>query len=206
MTSRVARFTVAYLAVFAALGALRGERRFVAYLLVVGGLALVLRRAHRVARFSPRVCGALAVCGLLHVAGGLLPSPERDAPVLYETWLVPLVLKYDQLVHFTTSAVVTVVLWQLVGLWVDPARCGRGGRAVLAVLATLGLGALNEAFEFLSALTFADNFVGGLDNAGWDIVFNTFGALTAAAWLAAAPPDLRSSDHDQRAGERTGAR
>ena len=173
---------------------------------MVGGLALVLRRAHRLAGFSPALCGALAVCGLLHVAGGLLPSPDPAAPVLYETWLVPQVLKYDQVVHFSTTAVLTVALWAVVGVWIDHGRCGPAARALLAGLAALGFGAVNEGFEFLSALAFADNFVGGFVNAGWDIVFNTFGALTAGAWLACSAPDLRISPHDWRRAERPRAR
>ena len=183
LASRLGRFTVGYLVVFAAWAVAAGERRFVAYLVVVTLLGLTLRWAHRTARFSPRLCAALATCGLLHMCGGLLPSPADSAPVLYETWLVPEVLKFDQLVHFLTSAVLAVAMWQLVAGWIDPARCGPWPHALLAVMASLGFGAVNEAFEFLSALRF-ENFVGSSANTGWDLVFNAFGALTAGVWLA----------------------
>ena len=93
LSTTVGRFTAGYLVLFGAWCAARGDRRFLAYLVVVGGLALALRRAHRVARFSPALCGALAACGLLHICGGLLPSPDRGAPVLYETRLVPELVK-----------------------------------------------------------------------------------------------------------------
>lgn len=189
MSTRVGRFTAGYLVLFGAFSAARGDRRFVAYLIVVGGLALALRRAHSAARFSPVLCGALALCGLLHMCGGLLPSPYPGARVLYETWLVPELVKFDQLVHFTTSAVLTVALWQLLGRWIDHDRSGPWARALLAMLASLGWGALNEAFEFLSALRF-ENFVGGLDNTGWDLVFNAFGAITTGAWLACSAPPM----------------
>lgn len=192
LSTRVGRFTAGYLVLFGAWSPARGDRRFVAYLVVVGGLALVLRRAHRFARFSPTLCGAMAVCGLLHMCGGLLPSPDRGAPVLYETWLVPELVKFDQLVHFSTSAVLTVAVWQLLGRWLDPERCGPWGHAFIAVLASLGWGGLDEAFEFLSALRF-ENFVGGLSNTGWDLVFNAFGALTVGAWLACSAPSPRLS-------------
>lgn len=62
---------------------------------------------------------------------------------------------------------------------------------MVAFLASLGWGALNEAFEFLSSLRF-DNFVGGLTNTGWDLVFNAFGALATGAWLACSSPPRRS--------------
>lgn len=183
LASRVGRFTVGYLVLFAAWAVAAGERRFVAYFLVVSLLGLALRRAHRTARFSPLLCAALAGCGLLHMCGGLLPSPADGPPILYETWLVPEVLKFDQLVHYLTSAVLAVAMWQMVARWIDPARCGPWAQALLAVLASLGFGALNEAFEFLSALRF-ENFVGGSANTGWDLVFNAFGALTTGVWLA----------------------
>lgn len=191
--SRVGVFTASYLALFAAWAAVRGDRRIVAYLVVAGVVAVVVRRAHRVARFSPRLCAALAGCGLLHMVGGLLPSPTRGAGVFYETWLIPGLLKYDQLVHFTTSAVVTVAVWQVCGRWLDLRRCPPAARAVLSVLAALGLGALNEAFEFLSSLRFT-NYVGGLDNTGWDLVFNAFGAATMGVFLACSAPRAAAED------------
>ena len=191
--SRVGVFTASYLALFATYAAVRADRRVVAYLVVAGVVALVVRRAHRVARFSPPLCAALSVCGLLHMVGGLLPSPTPGAGVFYETWLVPELLKYDQLVHFTTSAVVTTAAWHVCGRWLDPKLCPPAARSVLAVLAALGLGAMNEGFEFLSSLRFT-NYVGGLSNTGWDLVFNAFGAATIGVYLACSIPQAPVED------------
>jgi uncharacterized membrane protein YjdF len=139
---------------------------------------------------------ALTVAGWIHLAGGLLPSPERGAPIMYETWLVPGVVKFDQLAHATICAIVTVAVFEVLGYLLDPAQAGPGVRAVLAALVCWGFGAANELFEFLSALRFADAYVGGLDNAGWDLAFNTLGSLTAALVLWAvsvSAGDLRRS-------------
>ena len=149
-------FTVSYLTLFLTWAAVRGDRRIIAYVVVAGAVALVIRKAHRIARFSTALCAALSLCGLLHMVGGLLPSPTRGAGVFYETWLIPDLLKYDQLVHFTTSGVVTIAVWQVCALWCDPQRCPPAARAVLSVLAALGFGALNEGFEFLSSLRFVN--------------------------------------------------
>jgi uncharacterized membrane protein YjdF len=178
-----AAFTAAYVAAFTAFSAARGDRRIVAYLVVVAIVGGGVRLAHRAAPFSPALRWAVAGCGLLHLIGGLAPSPTKGAPVFYETWLVPAVLKYDQVVHFAISAVLTVVAWQVLRLWLDLNRAGPVVHAALAVVVANAFGALNEAFEFLSALRFADAFVGGLSNAGWDLVFNGFGAATAAVLL-----------------------
>ena len=173
-------FTVGWFAGFAAFGIARGDRRVVAYLVVVGLLTFVLTRIHRRVRFTPATGWALSVCGVLHMAGGLLPG----RPILYETWLVRPVVKYDQFAHFLISAVVTWCCWQVVDRWVDHRRCRPPARAFMAATMAMGFGALNELFEFLSALRFADAYVGGLSNAGWDLVFNFAGAVCAALWFA----------------------
>ncbi len=180
------RTTVAYVAGFTAFAAARGDRRVVAYLGVVAAVAAALRLAHRRAPFPLRLRWAIAGAGFLHLLGGLAPSPTRGAPVFYETWIVTGVLKYDQLVHFTISAVLTAVVWHVLRVWLDAERCPPAAHALLAVLVANGFGAGNEAFEFLSALRFPDAYVGGLANAGWDLVFNSFGSTTAAVWLVLA--------------------
>lgn len=162
---------------FTAFAVARGDRRIVAYLLVVATLAAGVHAVHRAAPLTRRLQWALAAGVTLHLAGGLVPG----RPVLYETWLVEGVVKYDQAVHFTISAIVTVVAHHVLAGWLTDAP--RPLLAAMAVLAANGFGAGNEVFEFLSALRFADAFVGGFENAGWDLVFNAFGSLTAAAVL-----------------------
>lgn len=149
-----ARFAAAYTLAFTTFAAGRGDRRVVAYLVVVGALAALLGAVHRRHPLSGNVRWALSVCGLLHLTGGLVPSPNAHAPVFYETWLVEGLLKYDQLTHFTVSAVVTVACWQVVAGWLDTSRAGPTVHALLAGAMGVAFGALNEVFEFLSALRF----------------------------------------------------
>lgn len=178
-----ARFAASYAAAFAVFGLAAQERRVVAYLVVLGLCALAARAAHRVARFAPRLCWAISIAGLLHMAGGLLPGN----PILYETWLIDGVVKYDQAAHFAIVAAATFAAWQLVGVWLR-ADVPTSARALLAVTTAVGLGAANEVFEFLSALRFADAYVGNLSNAGWDLVFNLAGAVSAGFYLAISSP------------------
>jgi hypothetical protein len=81
--------------------------------------------------------------------------------------------------------VVTVAVFGALGHVIDDARAGPGVRAIVAMLVCWGFGAANELFEFVSALRFADAYVGGLDNAGWDLAFNCLGGLLAAMGCAA---------------------
>jgi hypothetical protein len=167
----------------------RGNRRVVAYLIVWSILAALVRAGHRRWPLPRPTLWALAAGGAVHLAGGLVPSPDRNAaaPILYETWLVPSLLKFDQAAHAFISAVVTIALFQALDHVVDPHRGGPGARAMVAMLACWGFGAANELFEFLSSLRFSDAYVGGLANTGWDLAFNTLGSLLAAIWLATRP-------------------
>ncbi len=180
--------TLGWMGGFTAFAVARADRRVIAYVVVVGVLAAVAGLVHRRVGLPAPTCWALSVCGALHMAGGLVPSPDAGAPIFYETWLVQPVLKYDQAVHFLTTAVLTWCCWHMVRRWLDPHRSGPGVHAALAALMAVAFGALNEIFEFVSALRFDDAFVGSLDNAGWDLVFNLGGAACAALWLALAPP------------------
>ncbi|HUP85226.1 MAG TPA: hypothetical protein VM143_06125 [Acidimicrobiales bacterium] len=163
------RITALYTAAFVAFSVARGDRRIVAYLLVIATAAAVVALVHRRHRVPTNVAYALSACGLLHVAGGLLPGH----PVFYEAWLLPHVLKYDQLVHFTITATITVAVL----------ATGLAKRPLVAVAMALAAGIGNEVFEYLSSLRYADAYVGGSTNAAWDLVFDTFGAATAAVVL-----------------------
>ena len=165
------RFTAVYVAAFVAFSVARGDRRILAYLAVTGTAAAAIAAVHRRHPIKTNIAYALSLCGLLHLAGGLLPGD----PVFYETWLVPHVVKYDQLVHFTITATLTVAASRT--LRVPPLH---------AVAIALAAGVGNEVFEYVSSLRFAgDVYIGNRTNAAWDLVFNTFGAATAAAVLLA---------------------
>jgi hypothetical protein len=157
-------FTLAYATAFAAFSASRGDRRVIAYLLVLAAGTAIASRFHLPARDQ----WALSACGALHLAGGLLPGH----PVFYETWLVEHVVKYDQLVHFTVTATLTVAARHVT----------RSTPKAIAIALLCGVG--NELFEAASSLRFTDAYIGGWSNATWDLIFNFFGACSAAAYMS----------------------
>ncbi|HVW35068.1 MAG TPA: DUF2238 domain-containing protein [Acidimicrobiia bacterium] len=185
-------------------GVARENRRVVAYLVVWSLLALLIRAGHRRWPLPRATIAALVAAGAVHLAGGLLPSPTTGAPIFYETWIVPGVLKFDQLAHCFISAVVTVAVFQALGHVVDPRRAGPGVRAVIAMLVCWGFGASNELFEFLSALRFPDAYVGGMENTGWDLAFNALGGLLAAIACAGGLGRPRRRGTGLTDGHRTG--
>ena len=162
--------------------ALTGGARAWAFLVVCLVLTAVVAAVHRSVRFSEGVLWLLLGVGVLHLAGDLVPDPDGRG-VLYDAWLLPGVLRYDQAVHALGSAAGTWASWQLLGTWLDLDRSPARTQAALAVLAGLGKGALNEALEFLAALHGGGLFVGGFENTGWDLVFDVAGCVGCAVLL-----------------------
>ena len=170
---------------FVGRGALSGDSRVWAYLTVVLVVTAIVAYVDRSVGFSDGALWLLVVAGTLHLAGGLLPDPTGDG-VLYDTWLLPGVLRYDQVVHMIGSAAGTVASWQLLGTWLDIGRTAPRTQATLAALAGLGKGAINEALEFLAAIRMPGTYVGGFENTGWDLVFDVAGVIAAAVFLVVA--------------------
>jgi hypothetical protein len=125
------------------------------------------------------------------MAGGLLAVPAHwpvnmETPVLYNLWLIPGWLKFDQLVHVYGFGITTWVCWQ--GL--RSTLLNRTGHArptpgllILMVAASMGFGALNEVIEFGATLLLPATNVGGYMNTSLDLVANLIGATGAAVLI-----------------------
>jgi len=174
---------------FTTLSLIRQNPRLWPYLEVVAVLVVLATLADRAAHFSRPLVAALTTLIVLHLVGGLLP-PVADAPTFYETWLVPGVLKFDQLVHGYGGLVLTLASAQLaVGLLGQP-KPHAWALPFVALLMAQGMGALNELVEFLFGLSNANLHAGGLENTGWDLAFNLAGSVIAVAWLVANPLEV----------------
>lgn len=179
-------FALAYLTAAGVGVFLTRDREFLVYFAVVAALVGVVTRLHRRVGFSPGVLWGLNVLGALHMAGGLVQPPEawpiEGRRVLYNLWVIPGLLRFDQVVHFYGSAVATWACWQLFEASTRLTR-PTPGLAVMAALAGAGLGAVNETLEFLTTRVIPDTNVGGFENTGWDMVANLAGAVTSAGLL-----------------------
>jgi hypothetical protein len=113
----VLAFTLAYMAVALA-AALRGRSsEFLLYIIVMAILMVVVAVVHLRVGLTTATLWGLSVWGLAHMAGGLMHVPaswpiEGKSHVLYNLWLVPGLLKYDQVVHAYGFGLVTWVCWQ----------------------------------------------------------------------------------------------
>ena len=108
--------------------------------------------------------------------------------MLYNLWLLPNFLKYDQLVHVYGFGVTTWLCWQALSAYLETISSGPVaptlGTMVLCVAGGMGFGALNEVIEFAATLTMRETNVGGYTNTGWDLVANLVGSVVAALGIS----------------------
>ncbi|HEY5153535.1 MAG TPA: DUF2238 domain-containing protein [Acidimicrobiales bacterium] len=187
-TAAVAIVAVAIVG-FAVYGVATGAPSTVGYLtsvVLVGGLVFWLRRE----QLPPFLAIALAVDAVAHLAGGMIAVGDS---VLYDAsvgpWFGALdthLFQYDHLVHAYGSMVATVALWVLL---VPPEAkpWARRNLVLLCVLAGMGIGAVNEAIEFVATLAHSGDHVGGYTNTGWDLIANFVGAALGAVVIARMP-------------------
>ena len=169
-----------------------GKMEFVLYVAVMGILLVPVLYLHRRVQLHPVALWGLSIWGLAHMCGGLVTVPDSwptagDSPVLYNLWLIPSRLKYDQLVHAYGFGLTTWICWQsLKGAFrfIGKPICPSFGLLTLCVAAGMGFGALNEVIEFVATLTVPETNVGGYENTGWDLVSNLLGSVVAAVLIA----------------------
>ena len=180
-------FTLAYVLIAAVWVVSHGNHEFLAYIGLLLVLAAVVWMVHRAINIPLSLLWCLSLWGAAHLAGGLVPIPETwprsgESAVLYNLWLWPGWLKYDQLTHAYGFGITTWLCWR--GLCSAFGRMGRSpqptlGLLTLAAAAGTGFGALNEVIEFIVTLLVPENNVGGYVNTALDLCFNLLGALIA---------------------------
>jgi hypothetical protein len=122
----------------------------------------------------------------MHMVGGLVAWDSSQNGIVYGIWLIPRVIRYDQLTHMIGFAMGTAACWYALDLRMM-SGAPAGGKAFMAALMGMGLGALNEVVEFASIYAVPEQQVGGLENMGWDLIFNLMGCVLMGLWLGLVP-------------------
>jgi uncharacterized membrane protein YjdF len=177
----LAAYLVVLLVASAIFGGVTGARLTTTYVIVVGVFVVVLAHVDERFDLGTPVLLLFALWGTAHLAGGLIALP-RDR-VLYNAILGVDLIRYDRLVHLVGFGTATYACGVVLMRWM-PMRGYDRAVAVMAVLAGMGIGGLNEMAEFITTLIFPDSNVGGFTNTGWDLVSDFVGALLAAGLLA----------------------
>jgi len=185
-------FSAFYILAAAVAAMLAGNSEFVFYIVVMLVLASAIFLVHRAVGLSASLLWCLTAWGFLHMAGGLVPLPDSwpaNGPirVLYSWWIIPDMLKYDQVIHAYGFGITTWLCWQALSVGVHRG-CGKPPQPSLGILtlcaaASMGFGALNEVVEFIATLSMTETNVGGYVNTGWDLVANLVGATIAAVLI-----------------------
>ncbi|WBL34441.1 DUF2238 domain-containing protein [Sinirhodobacter sp. HNIBRBA609] len=186
----VAIFVALYSIGFSAWFLMIGNAEFIVYIITMAILIGLIGSSLRKAEYPPAILWALAIWGLLHMAGGGVPVGDK---VLYAVQLIPIIsddqgemtiLKYDQVVHAFGFGVTAWLLWHLVVRHFPDVR-GTWTAYTYPALAAMGLGAVNEIIEFTAVVIVKDTGVGGYFNTALDLVFNAVGAIIAMIIVAA---------------------
>jgi hypothetical protein len=181
-------FTLVYMAAALIASLIRRNPEFIFYLAVMCVLIAVVLSVNLKVGLHIGALWGLSIWGLAHMAGGLMPVPhtlpiDGESFVLYNVWLIPRFLKYDQLVHVYGFGLVTWICWQGVRnafsrhqIAVEPSI----GLLTLCIAGGMGFGAANEVVEFIATITMPSTNVGGYVNTGWDLVANLVGCVLSA--------------------------
>jgi hypothetical protein len=176
----LAVFVITYIVVLGVVGALLGAELAIPYVVLVATLLVVVVRLDLRFDFGSPLLWALAVWGLAHMLGGIIPLD--DDRVLYNAVLGVDLIRYDRLVHAFGFGAATLACSKVLDGWL-PDRRWTAAPIGIVVLAGMGVGAINEVLEFITTLVFEDTNVGGYVNTGWDLVFDLVGATAVGLWL-----------------------
>ncbi|MDE0804081.1 MAG: hypothetical protein OSA99_12245 [Acidimicrobiales bacterium] len=187
---RPAALAAVTISAIVARGTAGGDDRAWPYLIVFTVLVAVAAMAATGGRLSRRVVWSLSALGAVHVTCGLAVAPGEVDVSLYEHWIVDGSLKVDQVVHAVGIAILTVASAQFVRPWFRDSAAAHRPRWCVAGVVALGLGALNEVFEFLMALRVDNLRIGDASNTGWDLTFNLAGAAAVVLCAVLAGPGV----------------
>jgi hypothetical protein len=170
----VDRFVVLNLVLLAAMSVAVYTRRQPEYLYYVGvfvAFALIGWHALREYHYPLWLLAALETGILAHFAGGLLSVAGGR---LYE-YTLPAGVGYDDLVHFYNSAVILLIVREV--LHQADARIGRY-EWLLLILGVLGIGAAWEVIEFVAWRIIPSTLIGDYANNMTDLLANGLGGGT----------------------------
>lgn len=182
---------LAFSSLYLALGALYFLQdlnfEFVIYIVVIVAAFALLFGTLRTTQFPVYILWLVSIWGLMHILGGSVPTPDG---VLFAYKIYPFVdlggdfyiLKYDQVVHAYLYGVMALVFLHVIRHTLS-ARRPVWIVVLLALMASMGVSAMNEIMEFLIAISLERNGVGGYENAMLDLIFNFSGAFLALCFF-----------------------
>ncbi|AFJ03227.1 putative membrane protein (DUF2238) [Methylophaga frappieri] len=176
-------FTAFYTTAFAVFFIGEVNIEFIAYVVVIIFIFVLLYGTLDKTKIPAPILAGISLWGLLHMLGGSVQTADG---VLYAWKIFPFfdgggefyILKFDQVVHAYLYAIIALLFLHLLRNYFGN-KHSQLLIGFIAIMAALGVSAVNEMLEFIAVLTVPDNGVGGYHNTLLDIVFNFAGALFA---------------------------
>jgi len=172
---------------FTMLFIIRSNYEFIIYIFVLGAIMSLIIGTHKIFKYSVGVLWALTIWSFAHLVGGGLEYAPGE--VFYKLMILPIIgepysiLKYDQIVHFYGFWVSGIVMYYILKPSLVGAIVNKRSVIFVIVMASLGLGAVNEIVEFGATVAVPDTNVGGYVNTALDLVSDLLGALGAGIYL-----------------------
>ena len=169
------------IAVFSGLGILQSNYEFLTYAVIAFVVVLIIHFSDK--HFSYPIYAKIGflVWMFLHFSGGSFRYKGQSWYSLMILNLIPepyLILKYDQVLHFFFYFLTAIFLFSVIKKYLNSKS--KFPIWLLAVLAAMGIGALNEIMEFGAYVYYEETGVGTYINNALDLVFNFLGAMLGA--------------------------
>lgn len=175
-------FTVTYLILFTLLAIARKNYEFLFYTIILSSLIILIVLYYKKLHLTYIILGGLSVVGFMHLAGGTI---DIFGIRLYDFWIIPGILKYDNIIHALSIFVATFVAYSIISPHLDlKTKHHPVLFSLLLIFIALGIGVINEVLEF-GAVVFlgAQEAVGDYFNNALDLVFNMLGAVIACFFI-----------------------
>ena len=162
----------------------KGNYEFLMYAITIGLLIYIIFKTDKMFNYSNLSKWGFVVWLFAHLSGGAFYFNNTR---LYDIVFIPLlgepfnILRYDQIMHILSYFVLTLFIYSMI---ISFAKKKPLLIAITALLAGMGLGAINEIIEFSTVVFFNSTGVGNYYNNALDLIFNFIGALIAVLFMS----------------------
>ncbi len=175
-------FTAMYLLLFSIISGIQQNYEFLYYAGIMSLFVFIILFYYKQFHLTITLIVCLVVLGAMHILGGNIYFAGTR---LYDTWLIPGILKYDNLVHAFGTAIATLVCYNILLPKMENSTKYRPfAFSLMLVLMAMGVGALHEITEFLAVVFLgAQDTVGDYFNNQIDLVYNLIGSIIVSVFL-----------------------
>ena len=165
-----------FLIVFLVVYLIQKNYEFIGYTFITLVFFWTILSLHKKYKFPFIILAGFSFWIFLHMLGGSV----INGVWIYGYMLINLIgepyfiLKYDQLIHFYCYLVIGAIMFYMTKKHIKKITAIP---LFIIIMAAIGVGALNEIFEFTMVLFLENTGVGDYYNTSLDLVFNALGAI-----------------------------